>query len=676
MCCMIFGFSLTVAGQKTKEPDTYNYQRGIEAFKDNKNQEALDYFNKEITDNPHNGFAFYYIALLHFADNGFGKALTAVNSALKYLPSKEKTWIAAAYKKRGDVYLCLEDTLKAIPDYSTAIKMTPEDVDLYNARGQVYYEQNDYAKADADYQKVISLEPGNSLGYLGVGRNLISQKRYSEALDKINDAIKLDNNNAQAYAFRAEIYLGLQKYVEASDDIVSSLEMDNGNYAFSLLSTAGKDAKESLSAKLKVKSDVDVAKSDQWQYYTGVVYESNDDYHNAITYYKKAFNKSSSDVAADRIAECYNELGDYQSALKYINKAIELDSTENDYICMKANIELEAGQTDNAIATSSKFIQKSPNALSYYFRGWAKERKGDMDGAMEDYSTSVALGPYAYSYVCRGRIQLNRGNRDAAMKDFNQVLLIDTLPDNGSCRQYAYFYLGQKEKAKEWAAKMLAKNNDKGNNYDAACLYSLMCEKDSAIVYLRTSLDKGFREFDHINHDEDLNNIRNLSEFKALINEYQEKSKTEAEKDAIDNGNYITKVEEIPFTRVGTAYKVKCKINGLPLFFLFDTGASDISLSNVEASFMLKNDYIKPHDIQGKQNYQTASGEMVEGTQVNIRNVSLGNLSLKDVQASVINNQDAPLLLGQSVMNRLGQIEIDNEKNVLRITYKEKADKK
>jgi clan AA aspartic protease (TIGR02281 family) len=121
---------------------------------------------------------------------------------------------------------------------------------------------------------------------------------------------------------------------------------------------------------------------------------------------------------------------------------------------------------------------------------------------------------------------------------------------------------------------------------------------------------------------------------------------------------------------------VKCKINGLPLFFLFDTGACDISLSNVEASFMLKNNYISPQDIRGKQDYQVASGEIVEGTRVNIRNVSLGNLSLQNVEASVMNDQNAPLLLGQSVMNRLGHIEIDNEKHVLRITYQEKVAKK
>jgi hypothetical protein len=34
--------------------------------------------------------------------------------------------------------------------------------------------------------------------------------------------------------------------------------------------------------------------------------------------------------------------------------------------------------------------------------------------------------------------------------------------------------------------------------------------------------------------------------------------------------------------------KVKCKINDLPLHFVFDTDASDVTLSMVEATFMIK----------------------------------------------------------------------------------------
>lgn len=53
---------------------------------------------------------------------------------------------------------------------------------------------------------------------------------------------------------------------------------------------------------------------------------------------------------------------------------------------------------------------------------------------------------------------------------------------------------------------------------------------------------------------------------------------------------------------------------------------------------------------------------------VNLKSVSFGNLQLKNIRASVVRNQKAPLLLGQSVLGRLGKIEIDNSSRMLRIT--------
>lgn len=135
----------------------------------------------------------------------------------------------------------------------------------------------------------------------------------------------------------------------------------------------------------------------------------------------------------------------------------------------------------------------------------------------------------------------------------------------------------------------------------------------------------------------------------------------------------MEKVVEVPFTQEGGVYKVKCVINGLPLHFIFDTGASAVSMSDIEALFMLKNDYLKAQDIIGTENYITADGTISEGTVVNLRNVEFGGLKLTNVKASIVRNQKAPLLLGQSVLKRLGKIEIDYAKKVLKITYKEKA---
>ena len=45
---------------------------------------------------------------------------------------------------------------------------------------------------------------------------------------------------------------------------------------------------------------------------------------------------------------------------------------------------------------------------------------------------------------------------------------------------------------------------------------------------------------------------------------------------------------------------IPCKVNGLNLSFIFDTGASDVSISLTEASFMYKNGFLK-QDFQMQQ---------------------------------------------------------------------------
>ena len=128
-------------------------------------------------------------------------------------------------------------------------------------------------------------------------------------------------------------------------------------------------------------------------------------------------------------------------------------------------------------------------------------------------------------------------------------------------------------------------------------------------------------------------------------------------------------VSEVPFTKEGGVCKVKCNINGLPLHFVFDTGASDVTISMVEATFMMKNGYLSGKDVVGSQRYMDANGDVSVGTLINLKEVSFGGQTLTNVRASVVRNQIAPLLLGQSVLGRLGKIEIDNSKQVLRITH-------
>lgn len=112
---------------------------------------------------------------------------------------------------------------------------------------------------------------------------------------------------------------------------------------------------------------------------------------------------------------------------------------------------------------------------------------------------------------------------------------------------------------------------------------------------------------------------------------------------------------------------IPCKVNGLKLNFIFDTGASDVSISTTEAWFMIKNDYLDTSDVIGTSDYQDANGIIREGVTINLKEIEIGNLRLYNVKATVVANIKAPLLLGQSAIGKLGKIEIDLASNTLTI---------
>lgn len=102
------------------------------------------------------------------------------------------------------------------------------------------------------------------------------------------------------------------------------------------------------------------------------------------------------------------------------------------------------------------------------------------------------------------------------------------------------------------------------------------------------------------------------------------------------------------------------EINGIKLRFIFDTGASSICISPAEASVLYRQGTLQKEDILNVESFQDATGKISEGTKVNLREVKIGDMVLENVEALVIDNVNAPLLLGQTVLERFGSIEIDN----------------
>ncbi len=674
---ILFSFCLAISAQKKEDyQNSYNFKHALELLSQNDQPDedgALQSLIKELETHPKNGYAYYYIGLINQNNKKNGEALKAYTQAINLL-KKDKDWISFAYRQRAKVYLDLDDENKAQEDWNSSLKMNPNDENTLYDRAEYYFSKENYRMADADYDLVLKGNPSSDVAYLGKARNAKYEKRYQNAVELLDYAIKLNPENSKCFAFRAEAYMGLKRYSEAADDLLKAMSMDGDNSAFYILQDWKEPETNVLLAKLKIQQAKDKTNS-YWPFCIGIVYETIGKYTKAIEAYLATNKISRDDMALCRIANCYDELGEGDLALDFINQAISMDSTDASYIMEKSDILYNMGRAKEAIAEYGSYIDLYPDYYGgYYRRGFMKDNIHDVEGAIEDYSTAIMLdSTYAYAYLGRGDMYMLKGDRTAAEADYKKVVELDTVYGESNTAHYAYLALGQKEKAIAFMDSVLAHSESNGNLYDAACLYARMGEKKTALGYLEKSFEKGFRHFAHIANDDDMDPLRDMPEFKSLISKYQEKLKESERKQKEELGIKDNQKEytcQIPFVKEYGSCYVNCKINGLPLRFTFDTGASDVSLSMVEANFMMKNGYLNKNDIVGKGYYSDANGTVSEGTVVNLRKVEFGDLSLDNVRASIVKNQKAPLLLGQSVLSRAGKIEIDNEKSVLNIKYK------
>ena len=114
---------------------TYNLQSGINYYGEEKYDEALAFLKKEIAQNPKEGKAYYYLALINVEKETYAQGLTQVNLAITHLTPTD-TLVAYAWKLKGDIYFHLDDLEKFDTDNIRMI-----DADELNAK-KIQYAYN------------------------------------------------------------------------------------------------------------------------------------------------------------------------------------------------------------------------------------------------------------------------------------------------------------------------------------------------------------------------------------------------------------------------------------------------------------------------------------------------------------------------------------------------------
>ena len=101
-------------------------------------------------------------------------------------------------------------------------------------------------------------------------------------------------------------------------------------------------------------------------------------------------------------------------------------------------------------------------------------------------------------------------------------------------------------------------------------------------------------------------------------------------------------------------------VNGHVVHFLIDTGASDVSLTMDDARRL----GFDPAKLSFTTQYQTANG-ITLGARVTIDEIKVGDITVRNVAGSVMQDNAGASLLGMSFLNALGSYEFRGDRLVL-----------
>ena len=220
----------------------------------------------------------------------------------------------------------------------------------------------------------------------------------------------------------------------------------------------------------------------------------------------------------------YNDLKQYAEAITNFKKAIEL------------NPEFEAAY--NNVGTTLVMLKNYEEAISYYKKAIALRSDNPIvynnmgnayaeikkyEEAVFNISKAIELKPdYAAAYVNLGRAYLYLNKYDSAVINYKKA--IDLRPDNMVALKnlgVAYAYLRNFDEAIACYKKGISLQSDCGDcYYSLSGLYSLQNDTTASLSHLDQALQKKYNNLKKIESDPNINSIRLLPGFKALLEKY------------------------------------------------------------------------------------------------------------------------------------------------------------
>ncbi len=187
-------------------------------------------------------------------------------------------------------------------------------------------------------------------------------------------------------------------------------------------------------------------------YLRGCVYFAQNDSDKGMADFKKALKKDSKNYELYiGIYETLSKYGMTDQGNEYLQDALKLEAKDADDFMQVGRIYTILGDYDNAVKNLQKAIEEKLVKANYYM-GEVYQKKGDSDSAQQYFQTYLDSGEAdTYDLMNMGQAQMDDGNYDTAITYFKTALDMESVPNKQQIMKAmitAYEYSGDFASAK------------------------------------------------------------------------------------------------------------------------------------------------------------------------------------------------------------------------------------
>ncbi len=392
-----------------------------------------------------------------------------------------------------------------------------------------------------------------------------------------------------------------------------------------------------------------------WPRLMGRYYLERGRYDEAVGWYEEAFKRNSHATELANLAYACHKAKRYYTARFYGMKAATMEPT-NDYAQrVYSHLWMETEYFKDARIVMEEYLPYKPyDPAIHQLLAEALRCEGDLEKALLHAEEAISLAPeVAVTYFTRAEILHDLEREDEEKLDLEHTLDLLAIAEDGyiDLRYLTLMMLGRTDEA--W--KELAKGETTCAHQPDYQLYkalSLAIEgrSDEALEMLRNAFHDGLIKFNMVKDRPLFKPLREVAGAMEAIKKAEIWYYAKLGQESLDKES-STVWSNIPYKRDGDRLLIEGEVNDVPLPMVIDWGSYENTISAAQAASLL-----------------AASDDIKAGTVVNLRSVNLGGQVFDDVRATVVDDEDAPLVLGEAMRMRIMMIYDDEENDIISIS--------